>query len=1757
MENKLYLIEPEADDVSAIYKGNSCFAVYGASLYFRIGDEDDEEEGSWRDDTVTHPVQIAIEYFDKGTEDIVVGYTRTGSSETTETVVTKGNTLKWKTVFYTLAHEAMIGSAYYIDNGLADLRLYSDGVLYISLLNITETTLQVDAQETANGKGREFSKTIASDNFVSGSAGWRITREGNAEFNSVTVRGTIYATLGQIGGFDIGSGTITADSGAFTLNSTTPSILMGAATNYSTGAGIFMGKSGSYYNFRVGDPAGSYMTFNGTTGVLSIVGASVTIGAGTSVGGWTIAVTPDRLINDTGVDATSAGMSPSDYPFYAGAEYANRTSAPFRVNPAGEIWATKATISGAMVFQKSMVSAFAGSQIIATSASVLTADATGGASFSISVKGQGGAAPFTSGDHIRLTNTAGTSTWGTVGSPSGSDPYTYTVTRTVGSGTPAYVTGNTVVDYGTTGSGYIVLAAEGSNTPQISINTWATNPSSGTITEQVRIGKLSGITDPLLTPSGYGIYTSNGYFTGTIVGSTIKTATSNQRVELTTSYLQGYNAGGTSVFGFALGTTSIGGASRDVGDFVVGSGGELFYDASAGVLNLKGLAVQMLTVAGTGNIQLDPQGYAFIRLSSNGKKTITGIKPTANANGQLLVIKHDGTGKLILKRNTTSGDYMPINTQSSKDITIDGYGNALLQYDSVNNGWTVIAFRSKNVNNGGATASAQTAEGSYDEVVNIIAPLSEGAINGSLIIGRAGATLVEDMAVPGSGTWTATFATPSDGAYSFANSDVVYVKSGASVTWFTVVQSSIDDDTQVYTATYASGTRPETYEGGLDVTSYGQSGQGFLLLTASDSAAPFISVRGHAGSPWTTQTEYVRMGNLDGGWGYSGATYGFAVGEYGSNKPNITIDPTNGLRIRHNTTNVITLDTSGNASIAGAMTIGASLSIGTSGNIKSGATAYNTGTGFFLEYNAGTPRFFIGAAAGHKLTWDGTSLAITGNLTATTGTIGGWTINSTTIDGTDATLDSTGILTLGTSNNVIILSAVDATYRLWIGHATAGSAPFRVSKAGAVNATSGLIGGFTLGSTTLTATNLLLDAGNQKIVLGSGTDVAALDAADSTYRLAIGHSTYASAPFRVTKAGAITASNIDLAGGSVSGTFTVSGTLRSAASPNARYELTSVGLKTYDSGNTQRTQILNDGSGWLGSSSVFAWTAAGVVSLNGSAVVGNSLDADKVTFSAPTISGLTLTNNSPGAGSVAWSSFKLTYQGTTYTISSGNTASKYIYWKKATSTTVLQTGASIPSNAVDMFMVAVNLSGTAYQSNFAPFIYGDYIAAGTITASHVTVSSLSALSADLGTITAGTITAATVRTASSGARIEMNSTSIFGTNGTTTQWEALASTGKFTAGAGKVGLDAGGISVVANTSAAIGSVNGYKFVNSLGGTEIGGYYSSLSASSVYTYIQNDATVIGSRHSSFQINSKAPAGYDSTLTLNASGDNGTVLATLAINAVYGGIPNFTFTGGILPQTDATYDLSSSSSAWRDLYLSRILYVGSVNSNANMTKGITLKNSSNDEILSLKRNSISHGMTGLTEGDTYGTFSAFQNANGSLGIKGYSASTVGVRIDSFHTTDNTVKSATGVGSTVINAEKKSGSGSAAPGANANLLVVRSADTTRFIVDLEGDIHMDATSNINAWDDHDDVALLEAYRVKTAKPNFKHMFAQDIEKSAKILSDTGVLTLNDDGHHFVSMKGLMGLTIDAIRQMNMKLQVYERALTKLGVNVKELEA
>lgn len=87
----------------------------------------------------------------------------------------------------------------------------------------------------------------------------------------------------------------------------------------------------------------------------------------------------------------------------------------------------------------------------------------------------------------------------------------------------------------------------------------------------------------------------------------------------------------------------------------------------------------------------------------------------------------------------------------------------------------------------------------------------------------------------------------------------------------------------------------------------------------------------------------------------------------------------------------------------GAITAG-TITLNTSGHIKAGQTAYNTGVGFWLGNDSSVYKFSIGNSAGEYLTWDGSNLTINARISGQNIVLTGTspiTIVANTSDGSD------------------------------------------------------------------------------------------------------------------------------------------------------------------------------------------------------------------------------------------------------------------------------------------------------------------------------------------------------------------------------------------------------------------------------------------------------------------------------------------------------------------------------------------------------------------------------------------------------------------------------------------------------------------------------------------------------------------------------------------------------------------------------------
>jgi hypothetical protein len=130
------------------------------------------------------------------------------------------------------------------------------------------------------------------------------------------------------------------------------------------------------------------------------------------------------------------------------------------------------------------------------------------------------------------------------------------------------------------------------------------------------------------------------------------------------------------------------------------------------------------------------------------------------------------------------------------------------------------------------------------------------------------------------------------------------------------------------------------------------------------------------------------------------------------------------------------------------------------GFIRSGQTAFDTGTGFYLGNDSGTPKFSIGNASGKNIKWDGSDFTVNGGI-ITTGSVAA---NAITLSGTDTPADVTltagnsgvdntlSTVTISTSGSTNVLVRCDLTFKFTL--ATGGlSNIYKIKRGGTTIAT--------------------------------------------------------------------------------------------------------------------------------------------------------------------------------------------------------------------------------------------------------------------------------------------------------------------------------------------------------------------------------------------------------------------------------------------------------------------------------------------------------------------------------------------------------------------------------------------------------------------------------------------------------------------------------------------------------------------------------
>jgi hypothetical protein len=211
---------------------------------------------------------------------------------------------------------------------------------------------------------------------------------------------------------------------------------------------------------------------------------------------------------------------------------------------------------------------------------------------------------------------------------------------------------------------------------------------------------------------------------------------------------------------------------------------------------------------------------------------------------------------------------------------------------------------------------------------------------------------------------------------------------------------------------------------------------------------------------------------------------------------------------------------------------------------------------------------------------------------------------------------------------------------------------------------------------------------------------------------------------------------------------------------------------------------------------------------------------------------------------------------------------------------------------------------------------------------------------------------------------------------------------------------------------------------------------------------------------------------------------------------------------------------------------------------------------DEILALKSSDVAHGMTSRTETDTFGVPQKEVATAGVLRIVGYGEQSAGLEMFGRAVSDKTSKAANSWGYFTIRGEKKTGTSTVSVGTDGNILAINNYTNMVAVFDAEGELHLEATLSENAWDEYDDPLLIRAARASLMPEDnpMRQQFAEIIEQSRPILKKDGVVTYNEDGHHFLSMKQWTMLLADGVWQLAERLEKQDQEQQKI---IEELEA
>ena len=229
-------------------------------------------------------------------------------------------------------------------------------------------------------------------------------------------------------------------------------------------------------------------------------------------------------------------------------------------------------------------------------------------------------------------------------------------------------------------------------------------------------------------------------------------------------------------------------------------------------------------------------------------------------------------------------------------------------------------------------------------------------------------------------------------------------------------------------------------------------------------------------------------------------------------------------------------------------------------------------------------------------------------------------------------------------------------------------------------------------------------------------------------------------------------------------------------------------------------------------------------------------------------------------------------------------------------------------------------------------------------------------------------------------------------------------------------------------------------------------------------------------------------YADQLVIENNGNNGITFLGTTSSGTY---LNFGDSGSnvagqiIYDHSDTSMSFKVETAGVLVMQNDKSIYIGETVNTQTSNASITInQDGADDEIFALKSSDIAHGITQLTETDTYFCISKEIAANGGALLQGWSEDKRAIHIQGVATAIDTTDTSDSLGAVRIEAQKRNGTTTTSLASTEVICSIEDTGQTRWLIKGNGDIHS-TTDAHTALDAFSDSELCRVFDIEYANP------------------------------------------------------------------------